>query len=57
MSYNLAYLAGRGIGEYRQWEVKINGLDMQLVKPERTLAKEMNDKTAKQKEEKPILIF
>lgn len=27
---HLAYLAGRGIGEYREWEVSIKGLDMTL---------------------------
>lgn len=27
---HLAYLAGRGIGEYREWEVKVDGLQMTL---------------------------
>ena len=28
---HLAYLAGRGLGEYREWQVQVNGLNMMLV--------------------------
>jgi len=30
-SYRLKYIAGRGLGEARIWEVKVNGLDMELL--------------------------
>ena len=29
-TYHLAYLAGRGQSEYKEWEVKVNGLNMEL---------------------------